>query len=145
MRSYQVYLISMLNTGRSSVGFRGRPHRPQEGSSMHNPIPVALARLDGLWGQRISTVRDHVLRTAETKFAFRGHSRNQQGVKSEACEVRPLLRVVFLVVEKQRSSVTAVLRHQYLFSCMYSSYLSRVEASSLFMSLPRYLYSVKSR
>ena len=63
-------------------------------------MPVALARLDGLWGQRISTVRDHVLRTAETTFAFRGHSRNQQGVKSETCEVRPSLRVAFLIVKK---------------------------------------------
>jgi hypothetical protein len=67
---------------------------------MHNLMPVTLARLNRLWGQRISTIRDHVLRTADTAFAFRRHSRNQQGVKSKACEVRLSLRVVFPIVEK---------------------------------------------
>jgi hypothetical protein len=67
---------------------------------MHNPMPVTLARLNRLGRQRISTVRDHVLRTAETAFAFRRHSRNRQGVKSDACEVRPSLRVVFPIVKK---------------------------------------------
>jgi hypothetical protein len=77
---------------------------------MHNPMPVVLARLNRLGRQRISTVGDHVLRTAETAFAFRRHSRDRQGVKSEACEIRPSLRVVFLIVEKQRGSIVAVLR-----------------------------------
>jgi hypothetical protein len=76
MRSDQVYLIGVVYTGRGSPDSRETSLSPSRGSLVHDPMPVTLTRLNAVWRQQISTVRDQILRTAETSFALRGHYRN---------------------------------------------------------------------